>query len=186
MLPQIETIEGLLDSPAQERWLFRAARGLPEDSVIVEIGSFKGRSTSCLAFACAETGKRVFAIDTFDGNDVDFPQRAFLGDFLRTLEERGLCQYVTPVLGRSAEVASHWERPIHLLFIDGSHLFEDVVADFEGFFPHVVPGGIVGLHDVIPTWPGPLRAWEEVVRPLLVATGACSSLAFGRKPRRES
>ncbi len=182
--PLIDSIDGFLESPHQERWLFGAALSLPEGSTIVEVGSYKGRSTSALAFACTGTGKRVFAIDTFDGNEADFHERGFLGTFLGNLEERGLSGCVTAMPGRSVEIAAEWRRPINLLFIDGSHVFQDVVADFQGFFPHVVPGGIVALHDVVHTWPGPLRAWDTVVRPRVVSVGACGSLAYGRKPRR--
>src|SRR6185436_20976105 len=76
--PSINNIEGLLVSPMQELWLFRTAKSLPHDAVIVEIGSFKGRSTCSLAYGCRGTSKHVFAIDTFCGNETDFKQ----GDIL--------------------------------------------------------------------------------------------------------
>jgi glycosyltransferase involved in cell wall biosynthesis len=180
--PSIDSIEGLLTSPAQERWLFEAARSLPSSGNIVEIGSFKGRSTSCLAYGCRGTGKHVFAIDTFDGNDVDFHRRQFFEEFMKNLEERSLSEYVVPLKGVSAEVARAWDRPIDLLFIDGSHQYEDVVADFSGFFRHVIPGGIVAVHDVACTWPGPERAWHENIKGRLEDVGYCGSLAYGAKP----
>ena len=40
--PMIDQVSGLLISPHQERWMFMAARGLPDGANIVEIGSFKG------------------------------------------------------------------------------------------------------------------------------------------------
>jgi hypothetical protein len=89
---------------------------------------------------------------------------------------------VKPVIGCSADVAKGWNTPIDLLFIDGSHAYEDVLQDFEQFFPHVNPGGIVAFHDVVDTWPGPLRVWKEVASPSLTDTGNCSTLAFGHKP----
>ncbi len=179
--PLIDSIEGLLVSPAQERWLYKTASSLPSESVIVEIGSFKGRSTCCLAYGCRGTNKHVFAIDTFDGNSVDFPHRGFFQEFWRNIETRGLAAYVTPVLGRSADVVKTWKRPIRLLFIDGSHQYEDVLADFENFFPHVEPGGVVAFHDVVDTWPGPLKVWREVASNVLCETGTCSTIAFGKK-----
>ncbi len=75
--PMIDSVEGLLVSPMQKRWLFRAAKSLPDGANIAEIGSFKGRSTCSLAYACRGTKKHVFAIDTFMGNAVDFHQRGF-------------------------------------------------------------------------------------------------------------
>jgi methyltransferase family protein len=166
----------------QERWLFEAAYYLPSAANIVEIGSFKGRSTCFLASGCRGTKKRVFAIDTFDGNDCDFGYRNFFGEFSKNLQSCGLSDYVEPLVGISAEVAKTWNKPIHLLFIDGSHRYEDISSDFEGFFPHVVPGGVIALHDVIEGWPGPLRAWHEIAKHRLVDVGYCQSLAYGRKP----
>ena len=166
----------------QERWLFETAYSLPSPANIVEIGSFKGRSTCFLAFGCRRTKKRVFAIDTFTGNDCDFGYRDFFGEFSVNVNRCGLSEYVQPVVGLSSRVAKAWNKPIHLLFIDGSHRYEDVLSDFEGFFPHVVPGGIVAFHDVIEDWPGPLRAWHEIIKNRLINVGYCLSLAHGRKP----
>lgn len=199
--PMIDCIEGLLVSPNQERWLFQMARSLPDGSTIVEIGSFKGRSTSCLAFGCRGTKKQVYAIDTFSGNSGDFPvgnavveedeKRGrpymhyggyFFDDFCLNIKKCGLSGYVKPVIGYSADVAKGWNTPIDLLFIDGSHAYEDVLQDFEQFFPYVKPGGIVAFHDVVDTWPGPSKVWKEVAAIRLTETGNSSTLAFGKKP----
>lgn len=181
--PLIDSVEGFLVSPDQERWLFRTARSLPGEGNIVEVGSFKGRSTCCLAYGCLGSKRTVFAVDTFNGNAVDFDHRDFFEDFRRNIEERGLARYVQPLRGQSVDIAKRWRRPIHFLFIDGSHQYEDVLHDFQAFFPYVVPNGVVALHDVVETWPGPLRAWHEVVKHQLHRIGACSTLAFGWKGR---
>jgi predicted O-methyltransferase YrrM len=180
--PSIEPIEGFLVSPIQEEWLFKKAKSLPDNAVIVEIGSFKGRSTTCLAYGCKKSNKHIYAIDTFQGNDVDFHRRNFFDEFKSNLEKRNLMEYVTPLKGTSVHFAEGWKIPVHMLFIDASHQFEDVLADFNAFFPHVVQGGIVALHDVVETWPGPLRAWEEIVKSQLKDTGMCSTIACGTKP----
>lgn len=183
--PHIDSIEGLLVS-GQERWLFCKAWRLPDGASIVEIGSYKGRSTCCLTYGCVGTKKHVYAIDVFKSNDADFSERNFFSEFKDNMKKCGLTEYVTPFVGKSAEVARTWDKPIDLLFIDGSHAYEDVVADFRSLFPWVVPGGIVALHDVGEGhgWPGPFRAWHENIKSQLVDIGACSTLAFGSKPRQ--
>jgi len=178
--PQIDAVEGFL-VPGQESWLFRTARALPEGSNIVEIGSFKGRSTCCLAFGCRGTRKHVFAIDTFKNFDLGFPGQDFFSVWSRNIERCGLSPYVSSLRGPSSEIAKAWDKPIQFLFIDGSHDYEDVLADFEGFFPHVAAGGIVALHDLVETWPGPLRAWNESIKHQLTGIGYCSTLGYGRK-----
>ena len=183
--PQIDSIKGLL-VPGQENWLFGAARRLPDRAVIVEIGSYVGRSTCCLAYGCVGTRKHVYAIDTFNGNDADFFERDFFGEFTNNIERCSLAEYVTPLIGTSGEVAGNWDRPVSLLFIDGSHVYEDVLADFRSFFPWVVPDGIVALHDVGDGrgHPGPFRAWHQHIKSQLRDLGTCGTLAFGTKPRQ--
>jgi predicted O-methyltransferase YrrM len=182
--PMIDSVEGwLLEREAN--WLFSAARALANGTNIVEIGSFKGRSTCCLAAGCRGSQKRVFAIDAFDGG-VDLPNVNTLPDFSQNLERCGLSPYVKTVMALSGQVAQTWCQPIHLLFIDGSHAYEDVLADFDGFFPHVVPGGLVAFHDVInETWPDVGRAWAEISTQL-IAPGYSDSIGFGRKPRTKA
>ncbi len=179
--PLIDSVPGYL-LPGQEKWLFDAAYSLPNPANIVEVGSFKGRSTCCLAFGCRGTRKRVFSVDTFNGNDSDFSARGFLQEFSANVSRCALSEYVQPVVGVSHEVARSWSKPINLLFIDASHEYEDVLADFEGFFPHVVPGGTVAFHDVCEDWPGPRRVWEEIAKRQLTGVGSVDSLAYGRKP----
>jgi predicted O-methyltransferase YrrM len=179
--PELDSIEGWL-LPSEGKWLFNAARFLPSRANIVEIGSYKGRSTCCLSLGCRENSARVFAIDSFDGGP-NLPKADSLPDFNANVKRFGLMEFVEPITAYSFEAAKSWNKPIHFLFIDGSHLYEDVLADFAGFFAHVVPGGIVALHDVInESWPGVGQAWHGSIKGQLKETGACDSLAFGRKP----
>ena len=177
----VSSVEGwLLEEEA--RWLFDTARKLPPGSVIVEIGSFKGRSTCCLAVGCGRRG-RVFAVDTFDGGP-NLPKANSLPAFTDNIEECGASSSVEPLVGMSGEIAKGWASPIDMLFIDGSHNYEDVLSDFEGFFQHVVPGGIVALHDVTNVdWPGVSRVWTER-RHLLSGIGYVGSIGYGCKVGR--
>lgn len=181
---KIYAIEGLLVA-GQERWLFDTAKALPDGATIVEIGGYKGRSTCCFAFGCVGTRKRVCTIDTFNGNETDFTgenRRNFFEVWQNNVKSNELLEYVTPLIGYSSKIAETWTGPIHLLFIDGSHEYEDVLADFNHFYPYVVPGGIVALHDVEPGHPGPLKVWNENAKGILTDTGVRSTLVFGRKP----
>jgi predicted O-methyltransferase YrrM len=178
--PLIDSIQGWLYFD-EAQWLYVAARSLSDHSNIVEIGSYHGRSTCCLAVGCRESGKRVFAIDSFDGGP-DLPRADSLAQFQSNIERLHLADYVQPIVGISTEVAKDWDKPIHLLFIDGSHLYEDVMADFASFFPHVAPGGLVAFHDVQQAFPGVLKAWNEMFEPKLTRTGLCETLGYGTKP----
>ena len=181
----INDIDGMLVS-GQERWLYEQARALPDGATIVEIGAYKGRSTVALGYGCLNSNKHIYCIDTFDGNVSDFkgPGRCgFYGEWEANITKNGLRSYVTPIIGFSQEVVRDWNRPMDFIFIDGSHVYEDVLADFDGFYPHLKPGGVLAMHDVgNPGHPGCLRVWEECGLKLLVNVGYCSTIAYGYKP----
>lgn len=186
---QIESVEGWL-VPGQEYWLFATALALRDGARIVEVGSFKGRSTVSLGHACVGTRKHVFAIDRWQGLYEDFASQPEYHDLLRdgffdiwseNIARNGLRDYVTPLVGNSTDVARSWRAPIDMLFVDGSHQYDDVVADFESFYPYVVPGGILAFHDVTPEWEGSYRAWHQHIAPRLSRHGAYSTISFGHK-----
>lgn len=191
--PSIDAIKGFLIR-GQERWLYNAVLNLPNDAVIVEIGSFLGRSTTAMAYACRGTNRQIYAVDTFKGNASDFVKGQnnvswegddYLETFRKNLRNNGLLEHVVPLQGLSGDIGKEWDRTIDFLFIDGSHVYEDVVNDFELFSPWVKPGALIALHDVQPQWEGPYRAWVEVVRNRLINSGHFFSIAFGRPVRKQ-
>src|SRR3989475_9692235 len=44
-----------------------------------------------------------------------------------------------------------------------SHVYQSVKQDLALFRPYLAPGAIVAMHDVLGTWPGPLRVFVEDV-----------------------
>jgi len=67
-----------------------------------------------------------------------------------TLRRAGLEDSVIPVVGQSPIIAKHWRTPVSLLFIDGGHTMEHATNDYRGWTPHLMPGGILAIHDVFP------------------------------------
>lgn len=179
--PLVDPVEGFL-AQEEAQWLFKTALDVPNGSNLVEVGSYKGRSTCSLALGCRGTNKRVFAVDPFDGGP-DLPTADSFQEFSQNLRRCGVSEFVEPIIGASVDVSKSWNKPIQLLFVDGSHKYEDVLADFTGFFPHVVTGGIVAFHDVVETWPGVQRAWNDTILPALTETGHCWGIGYGRKPK---
>lgn len=65
----------------------------------------------------------------------------------------------------SKDVSSSWNGPIRLLWIDGDHTYPGAKDDFNGFAPHVTPGGVIALHDALNAFSGPIRVFvEEMLR----------------------
>ena len=141
---------------------------------VVEIGTFKGKSTVWMAQALkqrAEEGAKVAAIDphinTKDTEVVpDYQEESSYEAFMNNVSSAGLDEWVEPVKKMSADAAKDWNQPIRLLFIDGSHRYEDVLLDLQLWEPDVNAGGIIILHDTKPIgpFPGVRRAINEYLR----------------------
>jgi predicted O-methyltransferase YrrM len=135
------------------------------DGVIVEIGSWQGKSTIALAMGAARTHReKIYAIDPHAIQ----PEEGYLEDtrstFTANIREAGVNGQVIPMIMTSKEAARHWRRPIRLLWIDGDHRYESVKQDFLLWEPFVVDGGIIAMHDTIRK-KGPKKVlWENVFR----------------------
>jgi predicted O-methyltransferase YrrM len=130
--------------------LYSHALQLRQRAVAVEIGSFKGKSAVALGLGAQRVGARVYCIDPHDpfigvAGGVFGP--GDLKDKIRHIHTFDLGDVVFPICLSSTRVAEIWDKPVDLLWIDGDHTYEFVSKDFLGFSPHVVPGGVIILHD---------------------------------------
>lgn len=142
--------EGWLTAAQAERLWAAATRPRPAGAV-VEIGSFRGRSTVVLALAAGA----VVAIDPHAGGDRGpqeiAPDQA-RGDadhaaFLASLEAAGVSGRVRHVRRRSADAHGDVTGPVSLLYVDGAHRFGPARADLAGWGGRVAPGGTMLVHD---------------------------------------
>ncbi|UYZ12479.1 class I SAM-dependent methyltransferase [Brevibacillus sp. WF146] len=157
--------------------LYQLTRFYAPTGTVVELGSWKGRSTVWLAHAVKDRGAgRVFAVDTWKGTQNGGPDeqtcQAYLKgyqenqlfeEFLQNLANAGVAECVQPLKGDTSAASWHFPRkhPIGLLFIDADHNYEAVKRDFSSWSPMVPAGGYVVFDDV-PSWPGPTRLASEL------------------------
>ena len=141
----------------REAWvLHQAIHGMaPERPItVVEIGSSRGRSTIAAAHALLgrAEGGILYAID---------PQGDEAFEELReNLSDAGVEAAVCLIRATSRDARKQFgDQPLDLLFIDGSHEYEDVRDDFGDWLPLVRTGGIVAVND--PFWWGVARALRE-------------------------
>ena len=166
-------IEGWLDDMQGYVLSLMAEQG-PGVGEIVEIGSFKGKSTCWLAYGAKSAGReKVTAIDPFTGSpehqpgeELSDPDLEELGStfpsFEKNLRTMDLYDHVAPIVATSCDAAKDWDRPVRLLFIDGDHSYEGSKQDFDLWVPRVVPGGLIALHD-IGHWDGVTRFYRELM-----------------------
>jgi hypothetical protein len=102
---------------------------------IVEIGCWKGRSTWALLSGCPGT---VHAVDHFQGSPHErdsFHQEVHTNDIhAEFLANVGVFQNLVTHRNESLE-ASKLIPAVDMVFIDGSHSFEDVTSDIEAWGP---------------------------------------------------
>lgn len=150
------------------RFLALAAAATPARGVILEIGSFKGKSTVGLASVAARYGwEPVVAVDPHTAPSITDPhvagQTSSWDDFRATLRQAGMERHVEAHRAFSRELARGWSRPIRFLWIDGDHTYAGAKEDIDLFRRHLVGGAIVALHDVLHSFDGPVRVFVEEV-----------------------
>ena len=131
---------------------------------VVEIGSYKGRSSVVLAsvIRLVSPESRLFCIDPFQGRTSKSSKASSTyNDFIANISSRGLDKYIEPVVMRSTDV--RMEKQIRFIFIDGLHEYEDVRTDFEHFERLVEEDGIVAFHDRCVLCKGIIRFTNELV-----------------------
>ena len=149
----VSDVEGWM-TDAQARRLWDAASRVGAPGRIVEIGSFRGRSTIVLARAAAD-GVEVVAIDPHGGGDrgpQEITPDAARGEedfrtFHANLQRAGVDGAVRHVRRMSDEALGEVQPPIDLLYVDGAHRYGPARADIERYGARVRPGGSMLVHD---------------------------------------
>jgi predicted O-methyltransferase YrrM len=149
----IAGIDGWL-SVAQAQRLWRAAAAVARGGRVVEIGSFRGRSTVVLASAAAD-GVEVAAIDPHGGNDrgpQEIEADAQRGEedfeaFSANLAQAGVASRVHHVRLPSQDALGHLPGEVDLLYVDGAHRYAPASADISRWGERVRPGGTMLIHD---------------------------------------
>jgi hypothetical protein len=152
-LAAIDGVEGWL-SEDQARRLWNAAREVEPSGQIVEIGSFRGRSTIVLGRAAAE-GVRIVAVDPHGGGDrgpQEITPDAERGNednrvFGANLDRAGVNGRVRHVRLMSDEAHGEVEGPIDMLYVDGAHRYAPARDDIAAWGARVPVGGTLLVHD---------------------------------------
>jgi predicted O-methyltransferase YrrM len=146
-------VEGWL-TPAQAQALAAAARRAAPGERIVEIGSFRGKSTIALASAAGD-GVEIVAIDPHLGawrephrtsEDADLGQ-ADVEAFHANLRAAGVAGRVRHVRRFSGEALGDVDGEVAVLFIDGAHDVRGASEDIVNWGERVPPGGRMLVHD---------------------------------------
>lgn len=150
-------------SPAEMELLYQLASEVPKDGVIVEIGSFQGKSTVCLGLGAKQAGAWVYAIDPhedYQESEITHYGMENHAALLKNLVDFQVANTVRVIARPSMSQFHSWWGIIDLLWIDGSHAYEDVNNDLN-LWSQFVKNGKIALHDSSGSFPDVSRALDE-------------------------
>jgi predicted O-methyltransferase YrrM len=153
VLARLDGVPGWLTREQAER-LWAAASGLAPGSRVVEIGSYRGRSTIVLASA-VPPGVEVIAIDPHGGNDRGPRQVHGAGEdgerdhaaFTANLAAAGVGDRVRHLRKPSQRASGDVPGSVDLVYVDGAHRYVPALADLRAWGAKVTDGGTLLVHD---------------------------------------
>jgi predicted O-methyltransferase YrrM len=133
----------LIDTQAEEALAELCARAGVR--TIIEVGTFLGMGSTQVFCRALPPEGRLYCVDTFCVNMIRFqrPENTHYHAFLSNMKQTGVADKIVPVRMTSLEAAKALAVTADLVFIDGDHREEAVIADIEAWRPHVRPGGIL-------------------------------------------
>lgn len=133
---------------------YRALVGQVRNGIVVEVGCWKGLSTSYIGRLCMANHTKLYCVDAWNGSSDDYneayQQMLAIEDvpvlFLRNMAERGI--EVTTLQLPSLEAVGYFaDCSVDMVFLDGSHDRTAVAAETAAWFEKLKPGGILAGHD---------------------------------------
>ena len=129
---------------------------------VIEIGAFVGKSTVFFAERC----ESVLTIDTFDAHTLEYIKDPVLkreasnqwDNFVENTKE--FHEKIVAMKGKSADLAEII-APADMVFIDGSHKYDDVREDIMKYLPKA--NRVICGDDYSPRWHGVRRAVDELL-----------------------
>lgn len=122
-------------------WLYEQAK---EMDSIVELGSYKGKSTHALLSGCKGI---VYAVDHFKGSESKSDEtygKSGKNEFLKSTHGFNNLILLEMCTVKAAELFK--DKSADMIFIDAGHLYEEILADLKAWIPKIKK--LVCGHDI--------------------------------------
>jgi len=134
---------------------------------ILEVGSWRGRSTNAILKGATENQGQVTAVDTWQGSQDKrdmtnwmVKEADIFGEF-----KKNTAKYnnLTIHRGKSVESApSFKDKSFDMIFIDAGHTKHEVMDDINSWLPKVKDDGLICGHDYVESWMGVVDAVDGI------------------------
>jgi hypothetical protein len=168
---------------------------LPNNSNIVEVGAWMGKSTNYLINKIKESNKIInfTTIDTFKGSSDESEHIETLNvfdndiysEFMHSTISLGNDSSVNVIKDTSVNSKDYFvNNSLDFVMLDAGHSYEDVKSDINSWFYKVKPGGIIAGDDYIKEFDGVVKAVDEYFyKKINRVDNEFKSVWFKKRPR---
>ena len=151
----IPNIDGWM-FPMEMEFLYNTSKMM---NSVVEVGSWKGRSTHAIASGCKDGV--VYSIDHWQGSEKDITIELAKKEDIYSIFLTNTKQFknIRAIRGFSHNVVKQFKEPVDMVFLDATHLYEDIKQDIEDWLP--LTNKLICGHDYSNEFPDVIRAVNE-------------------------
>jgi predicted O-methyltransferase YrrM len=138
-----------------------------DDGKIVELGAWKGRSSAFLVVEAYNKSPniKIHIVDTWGGNPYDGSKDQSTDAY--SIFTSNMSQlnghYKAHRMTTNEAVKIFEDGSLDAVFIDADHSYEAVKLDIMNWMPKVRKDGILAGHDYVHSWPGVIKAVDELI-----------------------
>ena len=157
----IEKIKGFMP-PHEGKALIKWASKFSINGVIMEIGTYCGKSSIYLSVGAKKNNQTVFTLDHHLGSEEHQINEEYFDKEIYDYSEERVntlplliqninhfkIQNIVPIISESTKASINWDTNLGILFIDGGHSFESANNDYTYWESKIIKGGVLIIHDI--------------------------------------
>ena len=157
----IEKIKGFMP-PHEGEVLIKWASKFSIKGVIMEIGTYCGKSSIYLSVGAKKNNQIVFTLDHHLGSEEHQINEEYFDKEIYDYSEKRVntlplliqninhfkIENIVPIISESTKASINWDTNLGILFIDGGHSFESANNDYLCWEPKIIKGGALIIHDI--------------------------------------
>ncbi len=161
-VPWIDQVKGFI-ARDEGNALFELGKSCSPKGPCLEIGGYCGLSTIYIGTGVKGKQGILYSVDHHKGSEEHQPGEEFhdpdlfdsqrdrvdsFYEFRKNIARANLEEVVVPIVAPSMVTARQWYTSLSMVFIDGGHSYEAALTDYRSWASHVLPDGILAIHDI--------------------------------------